>query len=1348
MPLNVSNRANRWIGKNHLSALRLIAWIAVGLILVVVVCAGLIVTTVNKDGVHRYLIGLAQRQASEQLGVQVQLENFVLHLGSLSADLYGIRVAGASPHENPPLLSADHVGVGVRVISVLERKWYFDHVQVDHPVVWLLVDKNGVSNLPKLKSSGSNQTSVFDLGIRHAILDRGEIYYNDRPSALTADLHDLELQSSFDSLHKAYNGKLAYSNARLQYGPLRPTQHDLDAEFEAMPRAFVLKHAKIRSGNSEANLAATLNGYSNPVVEGQYQLRVDCGQVAQVLHDPSMPKGIVYTAGSIKYVNAHDRSLLQSLTVSGNLNSHALSINSGQVRGEMSDIAARYSLANGDATVEALRADLLGGELTARANMTDMGGNSHTSLRAELKRISIAEVQRLGGRTSRTPSVAITGTADATASATWGKTLSDLVTRADATIRGDVAPVHNRSGQMRGTAVSQTEEDSSMGPLPINAVFHAIYTNRDQALRLDNSYLRTPQTNISLNGIVSRGSALTVDVQANDLHELAGLAGSFSTAAAGHAPIDLEGKAGFHGTVRGAISDPNISGELSSENLHVNGADWKVASADVNVSPAYARLQNLDLEPAQRGRITGNVGTGLSHWSVTGQSAIEASITASQIDIPMLAKLAGRPIPVTGSFDMHLHARGSLGNPEGDGDLVLNKVTAYEQPISSARVDFSARGNQLQAKASMRLPAGAIQGRVAANPQGRTFSAQIDSNGIDLSKLQAVQARGVDAKGNVAIHAHGSGSFDNPNAGADLQISSLTISGQNFSGLKLQVNLANRILDAEMTSSAMSAAIHAKARVNLTGDYLTDASFDTQAIPLKTLAAAFAPAEADQISGQTEVHGILHGPLKQMSKLQAQLTVPVLNVGYGNTIQLAETAPIRADYIDGTIHLQPATIRGTGTDLQVQGTIPVKSSTPMSLQAHGSVDLQLVQLFDPELRSSGKLQVNINSNGSNSSEALGGEIDIVDANLASTVSPVGLQHGNGVLKLTPNRIEIAKFEGAVGGGQVTAQGAIAYRPNLQFDLGATANGVRMLYPEGVRETINANMRLTGSMKKALLGGSVNIADLSFTPAFDLSNVTSQVSSGVTAPAQPGFVQNVGLDLAVKSSSNMNLQSRTLSVGGSANLQVRGTAADPVVLGRVNLNSGDLIFNGNRYVLTGGTVQFINPSMTEPVVNVSMSTTIQEYKINLRFNGPVDQLSTQYSSNPALPPADIIHLLAFGQTTEASAQNATPASQQAESLVASQVSSQVTSRISKAAGISQLSISPVLEGNSATGPPGAQLTIQQRVTGNLFVTFSTNVATTQGQIIQGQYQVTPRVAVSATRDPNGGFAFDTLIRKSW
>ena len=93
-----------------------------------------------------------------------------------------------------PLAQAEHLGVGIAIDSVLGRKWHFRSITLDHPVVQVAVNKAGENNLPKPKtqSSGSS-TNLFDLGIRQAILNRGEIYYNDQKSILTADLHDLSL---------------------------------------------------------------------------------------------------------------------------------------------------------------------------------------------------------------------------------------------------------------------------------------------------------------------------------------------------------------------------------------------------------------------------------------------------------------------------------------------------------------------------------------------------------------------------------------------------------------------------------------------------------------------------------------------------------------------------------------------------------------------------------------------------------------------------------------------------------------------------------------------------------------------------------------------------------------------------------------------------------------------------------------------------------------------------------------------------------------------------------------------------------------------------------------------------
>ena len=166
-----------------------------------------------------------------------------------------------------------------------------------------------------------------------------------------------------------------------------------------------------------------------------------------------------------------------------------------------------------------------------------------------------------------------------------------------------------------------------------------------------------------------------------------------------------------------------------------------------------------------------------------------------------------------------------------------------------------------------------------------------------------------------------------------------------------------------------------------------------------------------------------------------------------------------------------------------------------------------------------------------------------------------------------------------------------------------------------------------------------------------------------------------------------------------------------------------------------------------MLDMAVNTTIDQYNIQMHFWGPADHMHTNYTSDPALPPSDIINLIAFGKTSEAAAANPTPpGALGAQSLIASQVSNQITNRVEKLAGISQLSIDPVL--GSSQQSPGARVAIQQRVTSKVFVTFSTDVTSTEREIIKLEYQVNRRTSFNAVRDQNGGFSFETTFRKQW
>lgn len=1329
---------------------RTVIWIGVGSTAVLLLMVLVVALALTNPTLHRYLKSTLEKQVSQSLGVQVNLQEYALHLSTLGVDLYGLTIHGAQPYADPPLLQVEHLKASVGITSLLKRKWYFKDIEIDRPVVQVLIDKNGVSNLPKPKttSSGSN-TSVFDLGIRHAALNHGEVFVNDRPMTLSADLHEFDYQGSFNNLLQMYSGRLSYQNGQVVYGGYRPLAHDLDAQFTATRTDFHLTQAKIASGKSSIALTASLHNYSSPQVKAQYDVSVDGVQVGQILRSASVPIGMVRATGTAQYQQASSGSALDMLSVEGDLSSAQLGVKTSSFATKLANLAAHYSLANGDAVLQDLHANLLGGRLSIQGTMRGLTGNTHSNVDVALHGVSLAALRQAMGRAAAGTNLTLAGTLDTTANASWGKTFDDLIAKADAKITGQVSRLPAPGKPIVVQAVAGAEASPLPPTIPIASEMHAIYSGARHEIGLKRSYIHTPQTNLAMNGTVGKRSSLALQLQANDLREVGTIADLFRTPAPGQSlqALDIAGQASFRGNLQGSTTAPHLTGQLSAQGLRVNGTSWKVVRTGVDVGPSRAALQNADLESATNGRIALNASTGLTKWKWSSTSPIQADMKVTDMNLAEVERLAGQNLPVSGLLNVNLHVDGTELNPRGNGDIALTKGAAYGEPYQSVKVNLSGSGEEAHADLHVQLPAGSVRGHVSVRPHEKSYTAQVASDGIRLEQVRALKARQLDASGVVKINATGQGTFDNPGLVASIQIPTLTMQHQTLSGIDLHANVANHVANATLSSSAVNTTLQAKARIELTGDYMTDASLDTQKISLQTLLATYSPEQAENISGQTEVHATLHGPLKNRSQIEAHVTIPELNASYNNTIHLAAASPIRVDYKNTVIHLQPASIKGTDTDLQFEGSIPTTPNEPMSVKLLGTMDLQIAQLFSSDIRSSGQLKFNINSHGMVKGADLGGEIDVVDANFASDGAPVGLQHGNGVLKLTTDRVNIAKFEGTIGGGKVTAQGGVVYRPNIQFDLGLAAKGVRALYPQGMRETADAYLRFTGTPEKALLGGTVNLADISFTPAFDLNSFIGQFSGGAIAPPSSGFSQNVALNIAVRSTSDINLVSRTISIGGSANLQVRGTAGDPVLLGRVNLNGGDAIVNGTRFVLTGGTVQFVNPSETEPVVNMALSTTIQQYNINMRFEGPTSQLKTQYSSDPALPQADIINLLAFGKTTEAAANNTSTTNQTAESLVASQVSSQVTSRVSKIAGISQLSINPVL-GNGASQGNGANITIQQRVTGNLFVTFSTNVGATQSQTVQGQYQLTPRVAVSATRDPNGGFAFDTLIKKSW
>jgi translocation and assembly module TamB len=1314
---------------------KLILWSVAAIVaLIFAAVATLVLLLEHSEGFRREILGKVESSVQESTGGRLEVGDFKLRLSSLTLDIYNVVLHGREADLSKPLLQADHLQVGLTIDSLLRRKWHVRDIILDHPVVRMQVNQAGENNLPQpqKKSTSSGNTNVFDLAIRELKLDRGEIYYNDQKTPLDAELRDFALNANYDPAQNKYAGQLGYDSGRIVYGKYAPLEHNFQAHFGVTPQTFTLDKLELAAGKSRVVVSATVNDYSSPNrrAEGSYEAELVTGELQRILKDPSIPAGTVRLTGQMNYQADPNRPMLETVSVAGNVSSGGLAVKTPSLQTEVRDIYARYTLNHGNAEVNDLRAHILGGVLSGKLTIRDVSGAGVARLQASLKDLSLDRAQA-ALHSTQTRQAHLSGRLSADADARWAKTLDNLTAHSDLNMQGSVG---------QGQAV------------PISSVIHADYAAASKQAALTNSYIRTPKTTINLNGKISDRSQLQVALRSSDLHEIEQLMIALSKPTPGQQQqqLGLYGTATANASVSGSLSAPQINGQLEARNLRVKGSSWKVLRTGFNANPSQASLTNGDLEAATKGRINFSAQARLKKWAYTPSSPIAVNLSASQIALEDLERLANKTYPVSGTLALNVSVRGSQLNPVGNGTLTVTNAKVSSEKIQNVNLKFRGDGNAVNANLTVQMPAGTANADVDYMPKTQGYRAQVRAQNFRLEKLQTIKQRNAQIAGGLNLNVSGQGTIKDPQLQAVLEIPQLQMKNQTMEGVKLQTTVENHVATLALESDVAKVFVKAHGTVGITAPYQADVHLDTSRIDFQPIVAMFAPAQAGDLSGQTELHATLRGPLAEKSRVEAHLEMPTLSINY-KQFQLAAAKPIRADYHNGTATLEPTSIRGTGTSIDAQAVVPVTTPKAATFLVQGTMDLQVAQMFVPDLKSTGQIQFDLDSKRYGAGSNMNGQIKIIKANLHTLDSPVGLDNVNGVINVTQTRLEIASFQAQSGGGTINATGAVAYRPSIQFQLGLSANNVRVRYPDGVRAVLASDLALRGTTQASLVTGVVKVQHVSFTPDFDMGTFTSQFSGGESDTGTPGSItQGMKLDIAVQSTSQMNLSSSTVSIRGDANLRVVGTAAAPVILGRLNVNGGEVFAGNNRYQLQQGTIDFLNPVRTEPVLNLHVTATIDQYNVTLGLVGPMDRLETTYVSDPPLPPVDVINLIARGQTTESAAANPSPSpisALGAESLIASGISSQVSGRVAKLAGVSQLQIDPNL-GNDNGQNPGARIAIQQRVTSNLFVTYATDVTSTQRQAVQIEYKFNPRWSVSGTRDQNGGLGVDGKYRKDF
>ncbi len=743
-------------------------------------------------------------------------------------------------------------------------------------------------------------------------------------------------------------------------------------------------------------------------------------------------------------------------------------------------------------------------------------------------------------------------------------------------------------------------------------------------------------------------------------------------------------------------------------------------------------------------------------------------------------------IPVRGKLSATAQVRGDLAHPlahplaspEGSATLDLTDATVEGQPLDRVQAQATSTAQTLELT---RFEAVSGPSHIALtahfdHPAGQfdsgTLQFHVENGHLDLARLRGVQNARPGLAGTVEIAADGSAvaspgaqPFRLTDVNANISAAHVAAQGKNLGGFTLAAHTAsaNR-LDFTLNSDLAGATIQAHGTGQLGADYPVNAELSFTNVKWSNLESLLGtpsdgpPAFEITAEGKASVNGpllrtaALQGSL-DVSRLELQ-TVPQPRAVHSITIQ--NQGPIEARLERGTMTLTGFHLTGPQTEIRGSGSASLQGGS-LNLSVNAGVDLAILQNFSRDIDSSGKITLAAAVRGTVSDPLATGSLQLQNASINYAAIPNGLSNANGTIALQGNRASIQNLTAESGGGKVVLSGFATYGGQPRFALRAGATNVRVLVQEGVTVAGNADLRIAGVLDNSTATGTVTLTQLNYSPQSDLGSILTRAAPDVESTAVPNpLLDHMKLDIRVRTSVGMLVRSSLAeNLQTDADLRVGGSASQPTIVGRVNLEEGHLLFFGNTYTVNSGSISFANPVRIEPILNLSLQTQTKGVNVVLNVTGPIDNMKLTYTSDPPLQFQEIAALLSTGSVptsdpTLLANQPAQPAQtfgQSGESAILGQaVANPVASSLQRVFGVSQLTIDPAFTGASAL--PTAQVTLQQRVSTNLTFTYTSALDDPNSTLIAAEWALSPRWSAKALRDQNGIVSVILLYKRQF
>ncbi|HXD75722.1 MAG TPA: translocation/assembly module TamB domain-containing protein [Vicinamibacterales bacterium] len=922
--------------------------------------------------------------------------------------------------------------------------------------------------------------------------------------------------------------------------------------------------------------------------------------------------------------------------------------------------------------------------------------------------------------------------------------------------------------------------------LPIGGQFNFTLTAAGWAI--DSGVFRTEKTHVLFDGVSDwhqRGRfnfhAVMADFQEAD-QLLAGIITDFGSPTG---VVPFGGRGQFDGTMTGAFNKPRVEGKFSGEDLWAWDTLWGEGGAQIAIENSYVDIKD-GVVRLNGSEIHTDGKFSLGYPRGDGGDEIDARFRIVRRDVASLRHAFQiDEYPVNGFFSGEMHLTGPYQRPIGFGAMTIEDGTAYGMPMrkAAASLRFDGRGIRLDAidvgiTSDTATRGGGITG-AAFIGWDATYSFNAAGRGIPLSSVAGARIKSFSASGTGDFTADGSGTFDAPRNNFKFRVVDAAVGEQPVGEVTGTLSLRGNELSGDINAASPTLALTGAGRVALNEQGDCELSFRFHDSSIDPYVRLFLPNLSPYTTAVTSGSVRIVGELADVDHLVVDTTVDALDMRLFD-YALRNDGPIHMTLDQRTIEIHSLQLAGVNTSLKMLGKIDLRGQT-IGLQATGNADLGILQGFFRDVRGSGRAELRAAVDGPLRAPAFTGQAVITNGRVRHLSLPNALDNINGAIRFDSRGIQLDEVTASMGGGPIQFGGRINLDGYLPGELNVLISGqdMHLRYPEGIQSVVDADLSVRGNLKAPVVGGTVNVQSAVWTrrldapgSIFDLASRAAASADAAAATSDLAAPVPMRFDLEIKAPNAFRVDTNLVQLSASADLNLRGTYDHPVLLGRAEVDRGVVNFEGRRYRVTRGTLDFSNPTKIEPFIDLEAETNVrapgQTYRVVVSVTGTPNRLAQPaLESDPPLPQAEVVALL-LSDVQPGSVNGPAPElvrlrdpnrtetdilRTRATQALSNPLSNEVQRVAQETFGVDTFQVSPSFtDPNALTSRlnPTARVTIGKRISDRAYLTFSRSLNSTfNDQILLLEYEASDRFYwVFSRNEDQQTYALEFRVRHSF